>query len=359
MGLKLLLFITCATGGEDLSLQPFLFDPDTGTLSALSSGSSTSDGLTGPIFSACDNQGRFLYVADPVSDVDGAPGGAVVAFEIDKKTGGLTRLNRKSCGGKVPCYLVVSENGKFVLVANYGSGNLCVLPIGKDGSLGDVVCTMKHEVPPGRKGANAHSVIFDPTGRHALAADLGVDRIFVYRFDDATGQLSPGKPPWVDTAKDAGPRHVRFHPNQQLLLAMTEYDNTMISLNYDAAKGTLLLIEAQSSLPVGYTETTYGADVQIHPNGRFAYGSNRGHNSIAIFEINAKSGALKLLGHEPTAGDHPRGTCIDPTGNFLLVANQNSDNVLTFRIDAESGRLTRVGNEIKVPKPVWFTFIPR
>jgi 6-phosphogluconolactonase len=356
---KVLLYVTCAIGGDEASLRAFHFEPETGALSELSQASGLSDGLTGPIFSACDNRGLFLYVADPVPDVDGSPGGAVASFKIDRETGGLTRLNRKACGGEVPCYLSVSKNGKFILVANYGSGSVSVLPIGEDGSLGDVVCSMKHDVPPGGKGANAHSIILDPSNRHALVADLGVGRILVYRFDDETGQLTPGRPPWVSTAKGAGPRHVKFHPNEQLLLCMTEYDNTMISLNYDAKGGALTLIEAQSSLPPGYTETTYGSDVQLHPNGRFVYGSNRGHNSIAIFEIDAKTGSLKLLGHEPTGGDHPRGTCIDPTGNFLLVANQNSDNILTFKIDAESGRLAPVGDEVQVLKPVWFTFIPR
>jgi 6-phosphogluconolactonase len=359
MGLKLLLYITFATGGDSPSLGAYQFDPVTGAVSELSDRSDKSHGLTGPIFSACDSRGRFLYVADPVSEVDGTPGGAIIAFEIDRQSGGLTRLNRKSCGGQIPCYLSVSADGRFVLAANYGSGNVTVLPIGENGSLGNVVCTMKHEEPPGGSGAKAHSVIFDPSGRHVLAADLGVDRIFAYRFDDATGQLTAGKPPWVHTTKGAGPRHVIFHPNGQLVLCMTEYDNTMISLNYDADHGALSLIEAQSSLPPEYRETTYGADVQTHPNGRFAYGSNRGHNSIAIFEVNPKTGALKLLGHEPTGGDHPRGTCIDPTGQFLLVANQNTDNVVTFRIDGKTGRLSRLGDEVKVPKPVWFTFVPR
>ncbi len=212
-------------------------------------------------------------MADPVPDVDGSPDGAVVSFKIDRETGGLTRLNRKACGGEVPCYLSVSKNGKFILVASYGSGSVSVLPIGENGSAGGRRLLREARCSAGGKGANAPSIILDPSNRHALVADLGVGRILVYRFDDETGQLTPGRPPWVSTAKSERP--------------------------------------------------------------------------------------LKLLGHEPTGGDHPRGTRIDPTGNFLLVANQNSDNVLTFKINAESGRLARVGDEIKVLKPVWFTFIPR
>jgi 6-phosphogluconolactonase len=252
----------------------------------------------------------------------------------------------------------MSADGRFVLVANYGSGSLSVLPVEPDGSLGVAACTIQHVVPPDRDASNVHCVVLDAANRFVLATDLGLDRIFVYAFDAGTGQLSAHDPPHAATSDGAGPRHVAFHPDGRRAYCITEYDNTLIAMDYDPDAGAVSLSDAQPTLPPDFSDTNYGADVWIHPNGRFVYVSNRGHDSIAIFEIEKSSGGIQFLGREPTQGEFPRGIAIDPSGRYLLVGNENTDSVVTFRIDDESGGLQSVATPVNVAKPVCFTFVP-
>lgn len=348
-----LVFVACHTGGKAPGLNVYRFDAASGALAHLAV---ASEGVHSPLQARPDRAGRFLYVADNVPECDGTEGGAVAAYAVDRGTGGLTFLNRRPAGGAVPCYVSFAADGRWALVANYGSGSVSVLPIASDGSLGPVTQTARHRVPPDRQKANAHCFLIDPTGRFALACDLGLDQVLVYRFDAADGHVTPHEPAALPTARGAGPRHLAFHPEGRLAFCQTEYDNTMIALRYDGQRGALDLVEAQPTLPSGFQETSYGADVHVHPNGRFVYGSNRGHESIVIFEVDTSTGRLTLVGHEPTQGQFPRGFAIDPTGRFMLVANEKSDSIVTFRIDEQAGALTPAGPVCTVAAPSFVAF---
>lgn len=352
-----LLYVSCFTG-DSTNLQAFGMDRQTGRLSARAG---TSAGLAGPLYVASTASGRFLYLADYVKECDGERGGAICAFAIDRGTGKPIYLNRKPARGEVPCYVSVTRDGRFALVANYGDGSVSVLPIGSDGRLGDAVQRIAHDPATvgedARTKRNAHSIILSADQRFAFAADLGLDAIMVYRFDAVSGQLTPSDPPFVRTAKKAGPRHLAFHPNNGFLYAMTEYDNTVIVMAYDAAKGTLRIIEALPALPAGFEAKSYGSDIHLHPGGRFLYAANRGHDSIAMFQVDPDHGTLTSLGHESTRGQFPRGFAIDPDGRFLLVGNEKSDAVVTFAIDQQTGRLAATGDVTHVSKPSGLCFV--
>lgn len=319
---------------------------------------SCGQGVKNPLYLATDLQQRFLYVADFVESCEGKPGGAVSAYSIDARTGALRFLNKKSSEGTVPCYVSVTANGKFVLVANYGDGKVAVLPVQEDGKLGDAVDVKQHAPSadaPKRK-ANAHSIVLDQANRFALAGELGLDKVMIYRFDAATGKLTPAGD-WTGREK-SGPRHFTFHPNGQFAYVINEYANTVVAFAYDSSSGELTELQTLSSLPEGFAGKTYAADLHVHPNGKFLYSSNRGHESIAIFSIDANTGKLSPLGHEPTQGKFPRSFCIDPSGRFLLVANEKSDAIVSFRIDPQGGKLTPTGQTVQVTAPACLYLMP-
>jgi len=271
-------------------------------------------------------------------------------------------LNRQHAGGVTPCHVRVTRDGGHVLIANYSDGSISMLPTAEDGSLKPTSVRIQHGNPaaaPGTKvKTNAHSLILDPAERFALAADLGLDQILVYRFDRATSQLTPHQPTFFATAPKSGPRHLAFHPNGRTLYAMTEYDNTVIAMTYDGDAGVLSALQIEPTLPADFTGKSYGADIHVHPTGRFLYVTNRGHDSITIFAVDADSGRLTLVGREPVGGEFPRGFAIDPTGRFLLVGNEKSDRIVTFRIDVETGRLSATGAVTTLPKPTCLQFLP-
>lgn len=328
----------------------------------LSSGETTQPRLVAetlnPSFLAIHPTARFLYA---VNELWGAgEEGTVSAFAI-QPDGNLQFLNRQPSEGKGPCHLTIDKTGKFTLVANYGSGSVAVLPILPDGRLGKATCSIQHEGksvnPQRQEGPHAHSVNLDQANKFAIVADLGIDKLLVYRFNPAEGTLEPNDPPYVATAPGAGPRHVAFHPNGNFVYAINELNSTVTVYRYDPAKGTLTELQTVSTLPEGFRDTNTTAEVQVHPSGRFLYGSNRGHDSIAIFAIDGESGKLSLVGHQPTQGRTPRNFGIDPTGTYLLAANQDSDNIVVFKIDAQTGKLEATGRSVKVPAPVCVKFL--
>jgi 6-phosphogluconolactonase len=339
-------YVPCFAQGNAHGLAWFNYDPQAGNMAAVGS---TGEGINSPLYVQVDPTKRFLFAADYVPQCDGVEGGAICAFAIDQSSGIPTFINRKPAGGQVPCYISVSRDSRFILVANYASGSVSVLPVNADGSLGDAVATVQHDLSG--KDPHAHSFIFSPDQRFAIAADLGIDQILVYRFDSKTGAITPNDPPFTSTADGAGPRHITFHPNGKLLYAMTEYDNTVIAMAWDADTGTASIIHTIASLPPDFTDTSYGADIHIHPSGRFLYVSNRGHESIAAFAIDQTAGTLTLIAHEPTQGQFPRGMTLDPAGNFLLVANEKTDKIIPFAIDQTTGRLTPTGNTTNITSP--------
>jgi len=282
--------------------------------------------------------------------------GSVGAFSIDPESGSLKLLNQEATGGGSPCHLVVDGKGNNVLVANYGGGSVAVLPIGNDGRLGRATAFIQHRgssVNPRRqKGPHAHSICLDAASRFAFAADLGLDRILIYRYGAGKGTLVPAEIPWVAVDPGSGPRHFAFHTTGKYAYVINELRSTVTAFRYRAERGILEPIQTISTLPAGFGGRSTAAEVAVHPSGKFLYGSNRGHDSIAIFAIDRLTGRLTLLGHQPTGGKTPRNFEIDPSGNFLLAANQNSGTVIVFKIDGDTGSPRPTGTRIEVPAPV-------
>ena len=322
---------------------------------------SVCKGLDNPAFLAIHPQERHLYAVNEMGTFAGKPGGGVSALSMNPETGELTLLNQQSSHGTSTCHLSVDQTGQYVLAANYGNGSVTVLPILPGGELGEATDVVQHRgssVDPGRqKGPHAHSIMLDRANRHAFVPDLGLDRIMIYQLDLAQGKLVPNEKPWAKVAPGAGPRHFTFHPNGKYAYVINQINSTMTAFTCDEERGELAEIQTVSTLPEGFSGASSCADVHVSPSGRFLYGSNRGHDSIVIFEINQDTGELTYVAHEPTHGKAPRNFGIDPTGNFLLAANQNSDNVVTFRIDQEKGTLTPTGHVAEVPMPVCVKYV--
>lgn len=311
-----------------------------------------------PSFLAIHPNRKWLYAVGEIADFEGKKTGAVRGFSIDPATGKLTLLNdRPSCGAG-PCHLVVDRSGRYVLVANYGSGSVACLPIGQDGRLGEATSSVQHEgssVNPRRQsGPHAHAIVQDAAGRFVFVPDLGLDKIMVYRFDADGGKLLANDPPWVRVTPGAGPRHLAFHPDGKHAYVINEMQSTITAFDYDPDGGVLTPLETLSTLPKGFDGDNTGAEIQVHPTGKFVYGSNRGHDSIAIFAVGRRGGVppLKAVGQESTGGKTPRNFAIDPTGTWLLAANQATDNIVVFRVDGKSGQLHATGCSVEVPAPV-------
>jgi 6-phosphogluconolactonase len=255
----------------------------------------------------------------------------------------------------------VDKTGRNVLVANYGSGSVACLPVKEDGRLAEASAFIQHtgsSVNPQRQqGPHAHSVNMSPDNRFAMVADLGLDEVLVYRFDPVKGSLAANDPPFAKVKPGSGPRHFAFHPGGKFAYVINELASTVTALAYDARRGILSEVQTVSTLPPGFTGTSTTAEVQVHPSGKFLYGSNRGHDSIAVFGIDARKGTLTPIEHVPTQGKTPRNFGIDPTGSYLLAANQSSDNVVVFRIDPQTGRLTPTGQVLEVGIPVCVKFV--
>lgn len=349
---ELLVYVGTYTRGRSEGIYVYRMDASSGALELLSK----ATGVSNPSFLAIHPQRHYLYSVSEISDFAGKPSGAVAAFKIDPKTGDLTRLNQQPSHGAGPCHLSVDKTGQFVLVANYGSGSVAVLPIQDDGQLGEATDFIQHQgssVDPRRQvGPHAHSVTLDPTNRYAFVADLGLDKIMIYRLDLSQGKLKPNDEPWAQVKAGAGPRHFDFHPNGKYAYLINELDSTMTGFTYDGTRGRLSEIQTVSTLPDGFEDTSYCADIHVSPSGKFVYGSNRGHDSIVIFESDEGTGKLTYVDHESTQGETPRNFAIDPTGTFLLAANQNGDTVVTFRMDQQTGRLMPTGHVAEVPTPV-------
>jgi 6-phosphogluconolactonase len=323
----------------------------------------TITGITNPSYLAFDSSCSNLYVVNELKSYQGKPTGTVSAFSVDSKTGQLKFLNKKPTGGTDPCHLAVDKTGKYVLLANFMSGSVSVLPIQADGSLGDASDFKQHygsSIDPDRQqGPHAHAVTLDESNRHAFVPDLGLDRILIYRFDIESGRLEPTEEPGIAVKPGAGPRHLTFHPSGQYAYLINELDSTIIVYKYDSRRGKLLDVQTISTLPQDRRGANTCADVHISPSGKFLYGSNRGHDSIVIYKIDQTTGRLHCIGHESTRGNTPRNFAIDPAGNFLLAANQDSDTVVTFLIDPQSGQLHPSGQITGVPTPVCVKIIPR
>ncbi len=308
-----------------------------------------------PSFIEIHPASQFLYA---VSEGDGA--GSVSAFSIDPDTGDLKALNQQPSGGAGPCHVSIDHAGRNVLVANYGSGSVSVIPIRPDGSLGKPTGFAQHTGSgpnPGRqKGPHAHSVNVSPDDRFAFVADLGIDKVMIYRLDVEAGTITPNDPPFAALAPGAGPRHFAFHPQGRYAYVINELNSTMTAFAYDPASGALTEVQTVPTLPSGFTGSSTCAEVRVHPSGRFLYGSNRGHDSIVVYRIDPGEGTLTLVEHQTADIKTPRNFNVDPSGAFCLVANQGSDSVVVFRIDPQSGSLKPTGHRVPVGRPVCLRF---
>lgn len=355
---RMRVYIGTYTGTDSKGIYVAELDLATGALTPPRLAATTDN----PTFLAIGPKGRFLYAAGGAIKVGGKRMGAVTAFAIDASTGALTQLNRRPSGGRGPCHVVLDATGRCALVANYGSGSVASLPIGPDGRLGPAASTIQHtgsSVNTRRQsGPHAHSVNLDAANRFAFAADLGADKVFIYRFDAKKATLAPHDPPAAKLAPGAGPRHFAFAPGGRFAYVINELNSTVTAFAYDAAAGTLREVQTVTTLPPDFEGSNSTAEVQVHPSGRFLYGSNRGHDSLAIFAVDPKTGRLKAVGHESVRGRTPRNFGIDPTGQYVLAANQKTNNVVVFRIDQTSGHLKPTGHQITVSIPVCVKFTP-
>jgi len=350
------LYIGTYTGEKSQGIYCANLDLRNGKLSAPELAAKT----TRPSFVVVHPSRPMVYAVDEVSDMAGKKTGAVRAFAMDTKTGKLTELNHELTGGPGPCYVTIDHEEKNVLVANYAGGSVSVIPILEDGKLGKPTAFVQHHGssvnPKRQESPHAHSINPDPTNHFAVAADLGMDKLMLYRFDSDKGTLQANDPPCASTAPGAGPRHLVFSKNGKFAYVSTEMGNTVIVFAYDGQRGALGEIQAISTLPADYKDVSYAAEVALHPNGRFLYVSNRGHDSIAVFAVDQGTGKLTSIGYAPCGGHWPRNFTVDPGGAFLVVANEKSDRVVVFRIDAKTGMIGPAESEIEVGTPTCVRF---
>ncbi|MDC0325343.1 lactonase family protein [bacterium] len=350
-------YVGTYTGNDSEGIYAFGLDKETGKL--------TSDiklvaKTENPSFLALHPTKPLLYAVNETGSFNDQPTGAVTAFRLNEKDGSLELINQVASRGKAPCHLEVDASGGSVLVANYTSGTVAVLPIEKNGELGttaDVVQHLGSSVNPQRQeGPHAHCINLDGHHRFAVAADLGVDKVFVYPFDAERKRFDVFKASSVSLKPGAGPRHFAFHPNNRFGYVINELNNTVTALKWDSKKGKLSEIQSISTLPDDYEGGNSTAELFIHPTGQFLYGSNRGHHSIVVYRVDKESGRLTYVENESTQGETPRSFGIDPRGKFLLAANQASSSIVVFEIDQATGALNATGTRIDVPTPVCVIF---
>jgi 6-phosphogluconolactonase len=307
-----------------------------------------------PSYLTLDSTQRFLYTVNETMQWEGQPGGGVSAYALDPLTAQPTLLNQQPSLGGLPCYISVDQARRYAFVANYAQGNVILLPIQADGRLGpasDMIQQHGSGANPQRQaGPHAHSIVLDPAQRYALEADLGIDKEITYEIDYTRGKLVARSE--AQAHPGAGPRHLVFHPNGKFAYLIQEVNSTITVFAYHAEKGTLEELQTVSTLPAGFAGYNTCADIHISPAGRFLYGSNRGHDSIATFAIDDATGRLTYVGHVAAGGKTPRNFAIDPTGAYMLVANQDSSNIVTYRIDSATGKLQAAGPVTQVNKPV-------
>lgn len=345
-------------------------DPVSGALSARTLASSQPN----PAQLTVDAKGQTLYVASEVADFNGTQHGGIIAYRINPTDGSLTQLNQVDAQGAGPVYLFLTPNGRHLLVANYVSGTVAAFPVENDGKLGTASSVQQQQGPAGagkpeaavegsfaisdHNGPHAHMIASDPSGKFVFSTDLGLDRIYQWRFDDASGQLTPNDPPWIAASSaGAGPRHFVFHPDEKTLLLVNEEASTLTSYRFDNQKGTLKQLHVISSLPADYKGTNFAAGLVLSEDGKNLYVANRLHNSIAQFSVGS-GGELHSVAETWTRGDYPRSLTLSPDGRYLYAMNQRSDNITRFSVDKASGKLSFVEGYTPVGSPSQMVFLP-
>ncbi len=348
---------TYTTKTASRGIYVFQYDENSGKLTPIGIAAETED----PSWVAIHPNGKFLYSVN-----EAGKNSKVSAFALDAKTGKLTLLTQLPALGEDPCYLSFDKTGKYLLVANYTSGNVVVFPIGTDGKLGVASANVRDEGKLGpnkerQDGPHAHWIEASAGNRYAYVSDLGLDKVLIYKFDAATGKLTD-----TDSAKQesfsatlppgSGPRHLAFSRNGNFMYVLSELQSTVTVFANDARE-KYRAVQTVSMLPIGFSGRNDAAEIAIHPNGKFLYASNRGHDTIALFHIDAATSKLTAAGDYSVEGKEPRHFAIDPSGNYLLAEDQLSDKIVTFRIDQKTGALTPTGDSVEVPSPVCLTFL--
>jgi 6-phosphogluconolactonase len=349
-------------GARGKGITTFAFDERSGELTRLSE----KGGVDNPTYLTVHEGNRCVYAN---SEVFGWNEGTVSAYRLDPRSGTLSYINKQPSLGSILAHNSLDRTGRFLFAANYSvyaepddslpDQSVVVIPIRADGGLGAPVCSRSHSGSgpnaARQERSHAHCVLASPDNAHVLVADLGIDQLVVYRFDAASGALSATTAS-VAMKPGAGPRHFAFHPSARYVYAINELDSTIAALAFDMASGGLALLQTASALPSGYAGESHCAGLQLTPDGRYLYGSNRGHDSLVVYAIDESTGRLSLVEHQSCLGRTPRDFAIDPSGRFLLVANQDSDAVIVFRIDPESGRLADAGQRAEIGTPMCVKF---
>jgi len=319
--------------------------------------------VSNPNFLAVSPSGKILYAATRGEKIPNEPPGAVNAFVIDAPTGRLARLNQKSSGGAGPCYLSVDAAGRFLFVANYAGGSMKSFLLQPDGSIGDEGTFIQHHghgVDPSRQSEpHAHWVAVDPSGRFALACDLGMDKVMIYKINPANAELTANDPPFATVPPGSGARHLAFSRDGKFAHVINEMTCTITTFAWESRHGKLTSLETISALPpdTAMQASFSGAEIVMRPDGKFVYTTLRGHDSISVFATDVKGGRLTFVENVPSRGQIPRGLGIDPAGRWLIVCNQKTDNAVVFGINARTGKLTPTGQKLQIGGPVDVKFL--
>jgi 6-phosphogluconolactonase len=355
-----IVYIGTYTGGKTNSQGIYAFKMPGGATALVPLGLVAE--TTSPSYIEIDPDRGLLFAVNETEEFEGKPTGFVSAFSIDRKTGKLTLINRQPTEGKAPCHLALDKSRRNLIVANYTSGTVTVLPVAGDGRLGAPSAVVQHtgsSVNPQRQaGPHAHCTTFDPAYRLLFACDLGLDKVLAYQLDPAKGTLTAHNPPSASVTPGSGPRHMDFRPDGRFAYVLNEMTSTVTTFAYDAKAGSLTERQTVSALPPSFSGSNSGAEIVVHPSGKFVYSSNRGHNSIALFRIDPAQGTLTFVEAQDTGGRTPRNFAIDSTGRTLFAANQNSGTMLLFTIDRNTGHLKASGAPVEVPSPVCVRFLP-
>jgi 6-phosphogluconolactonase len=318
-------------------------------------------GIDNPSFFTIHSTNRFLFAVNEIDKSDGSSGGIVSSFAINRDNGNLKLINRQPTLGASPCYIISDPSDKFLLITNYSGGSIIVFPILEGANIGSnirfIQNTGKSINPERQTSPHPHSIVLSPDSHFAFVPDLGLDQILIYRFDQDRGNLGSNTIPFVSLKPGSGPRHFTFHPNHKSAYVINELNSTITAYRYKLMNGKLKEIQTISTLPEEFKGENYCADIHIHPDGKFLYGSNRGHNSITCYSIDQSKGTLEMIGCISTQGEWPRNFAIDTSGQYLLAANQRSNNIFTFRINKVTGELTPTGSSIEINQPVCIRFL--
>jgi 6-phosphogluconolactonase len=355
---RYLVYVGTYTDKDSKGIYAYRFDPASGESEPVGLAASTAN----PSFLAVDSNNKYLYAVNETDNFNGGHTGAVSAFAIDRNTGKLTLLQQVASLGADPAHLSLDHTGRYLLVANYTSGNIAAFPVEADGKLGARSAFVQHSgssVNQERQtGPHAHEIQTSPDNQFVLTADLGLDELLVYRFDAKTGALTPGNPPFVKVSPGSGPRHFAIAPSGKFVYLVNEMSSTITVFSYSADSGRLKELQTISTLPQGFKGENTTAEIEVDAMGRFLYVSNRGDDSVETFAIDPHTGALSFVQRTPTGGKTPRHFTLDPTGKWLFAANQDSNTINIFAVDPASGRMTATSYTLQVSSPVCVVFVP-